>query len=130
MPLLGFPKSDGEIGGYNTALYDLSETQANLNTVQNYIIKCDITTGSYENSQLSNVIASVIPDVSPFSTIIYKPVLPIRCPINVKRIESITITLTSQDGDSVDFNTNGGQRDPERWSVLLSIEADELKLLH
>ena len=128
LPLLGFPAADGAIGEYTTASYDISNNQANLNTIQNYNIKCDITTGTYENSQLSNIIASVIPDTQPYSTIIYKPFYPIRCPINVKRIESITITLTSQTGEMVDMGTDGGLNEPEAFSVLLTIESDELRL--
>ena len=130
MPLLGFPASDGPIGGYPTASYDLSTNQANLNTIQNYNIQCDITTGTYVNSQLGNVIASVIPDVSSYSTIIYKPYFPLRCPINIKRIETITITITDQNGIEVDMGTNGGIYEPEAWSVLLTIESEDLKLSH
>ena len=79
MPLLGFPTEAGSIGDYDYPFYDLSPNEANLNTIQNYIIKCNVTTGSYENSQLGNVIASVTPDVFAWSTIIYRPYFPVRC---------------------------------------------------
>ena len=94
MDILGFSKH--QIGGLIAHGYIKSENQAQLNSLQNILVTCDITTGSYSNSQLSNIICAVTPNVSPYSTIIYTPVHPVRCPINITRIESMTITLTDQ----------------------------------
>ena len=48
--------------------------------------------------------------------------------IKYREIEQITITIVDQDGKPVDFGTNNGERPPQLWSVLLTIEPDELKL--
>ena len=85
-----------------------SVTKAALNPLQNILIKCDIVTGSYFNTTHSTIIAVVTPDVSPYSTIIYRPVHPIRLPINVKRIDQMTITLVDQDNKDIDLGSNGG----------------------
>ena len=120
MDILGFSKSN--IGGLISPGIVKSGYNAQLNAIQNILIKCDITTGSYSNSQLTNIISAIVPDVDSYSTIIYRPVHPVRCPINVQRIESITITLVDQDGKDLDLGTDGGILDPELWSVVLSIE--------
>ena len=130
MPLLGFPVGSGAIGNYSTANYEISVNQANLNSLQSIYVKCDIVTGSYDNSRGSNIIASIIPDVAPFSTITYRPYFPPRCEITSRDINQITITLTDQDGKDLDMNTNGGTQAPESFGVLVTIEEQELKLSH
>ena len=128
MPLLGFPSSTGNIGG--SSKYTLSTNQADLNSLQSIYIKCDCVTGSYEGSRVSNVLASVIPDTAPFGTIQYRPYFPTRNEITSRRLDQITISLTDQDGKDIDMNTNNGAQLPEAWGVLLTIEAEELKLSH
>ena len=124
MDVLGFSKH--QIGGLITPSYVKSQNQAQLNSLQNILVKCDITTGSYSNSQLSNIICAVTPNVSPYSTIIYTPVHPVRCPINIRRIENITITLTDQNGNDIDIGSDNGAQSPELWSVYLTIEPIEM----
>ena len=63
MPMLGFPASSGQIGGLIIASWIKSAVAAQLNAIQNILIKCDITTGSYTNSQMSNIISVVVPNV-------------------------------------------------------------------
>ena len=121
LDMLGFSKSN--IGGLISAGIIKSAYQAQLNAIQNILIKCDVTTGSYSNSQLTNIISAITPDVDSYSTIIYRPVHPVRCPINVRLIESITLTLVDQNNNDLDIGTNGGTQDPELWSVVLSIES-------
>jgi len=128
MPLLGFPKATGNISG--PAKYTISTNQANLNSLQSIFIKCDCVTGSYENNRVSNVLASVIPDVDPFGTIKFMPYFPTRNEITSRRIDQITITLTDQDGKDIDMNTNNGARAPEAFGVVLTIQEEELKLSH
>ena len=123
MDILGFSKH--QRGGLITPSYVKSQNQAQLNSLQNILVKCDITTGSYSNSQLSNIICAVTPNVSPYSTIIYTPVHPVRCPINIRRIENITITLTDH-GDNIDIGSDNGAQSPELWSVYLTIEPIEM----
>ena len=115
-----------QIGGLIAPSYVKSQNQAQLNSLQNILVKCDITTGSYSNSQLSNIICAVTPNVSPYSTIIYTPVHPVRCPINTTRIESMMFTLTDQDGDDIDIGSDTGTQSPELWSVYLTIKPIEM----
>ena len=129
-PLLGFPVGSGAIGNYSTSNYEISVNQANLNSVQSIYVKCDIVTGSYENSRTSNVLASIIPDVAPFSTITYRPYFPTRNEVTSRDINHIKISLTDQDDNDLDMNTNGGTQDPEAFGVLITIEEDQLKLSH
>ena len=129
MPLLGFPKTTGDIIGADKKQV-LSANQADLNSLQSIFIKCDCVTGSYENNRVSNVLASVIPDVLPFGTIKFAPYFPTRNEITSRRLEHITITLTDQDGKDIDMNTNNGAQDPEAFGVLLTIQEEELKLSH
>ena len=63
MTLLGFDisqkDSNSSIGNLPAAGSVKSLNQAQLNSLQNILIKCDAVTGSYLNTQESNVIASV-----------------------------------------------------------------------
>ena len=132
MPLLGFENIDfpqtGNIdhkyGPQSNADWNIftSATKASLNPLQNILIKCDIVNGSYFNTTHSTIIAVVTPDVLPYSTIIYSPVHPLRIPINIKRIDQMTITLVDQNNKDVDMGSNGGVDIPELFSVVLSIE--------
>ena len=48
MPILGYGNSTSDIGGYTTSFgYVQSTEQAHLNTLQEILIKCNITNGSF-----------------------------------------------------------------------------------
>ena len=127
MKMLGFDVSQGNlIGNYAVKSSLKSKNQAQLNSLQNILVRCDIVTGSYQNSQLSNIIACVTPDVASYSTIIYSPVHPLRLPINVDTIESMTITLVNQDGQEIDMGTDNGTLPAELFSVQLDISPVEM----
>ena len=85
--------------------------------------------GSYQNSQLSNIIACVTPDVASYSTIIFSPYHPLRSPVNVDSIESMTITLVDQDGKEIVMGTDNGTLSPELFSVQIDIEPVYFALL-
>ena len=131
MGILGFPASTGTIGNLSAAGYVEGTQQANLNSLQNILISSDITTGSYMNSLNSNIIASVIPDVTSYSTIIYKPYHPLRLPlINIAQIDQMTITLTDQNGVILDLGSNNGTQALEPFSILIDISTiDTVNLL-
>jgi len=127
MAILGFPASTETIGNLSAAGYVEGTQQANLNSLQNILISSDIATGSYMNSLNSNIIASVIPDVTSYSTIIYKPYHPLRLPlINIAQIDQMTITLTDQNGVILDLGTNNGNQAPEPFSILIDISPIEM----
>ena len=120
MIMLGFPNTD--FGAYATPGDIKGASRAYINSLQNILVKCDITTGSYFNSNFSNIIACITPDVLPYSTIIYNPIHPLRSKINVKRIDEITITLVDQDNNDIDMGSANGNQTPELFSIVLSIE--------
>lgn len=122
MEILGFPKSMGIIGNF---LYPggfvKGQKRANLNPIQSYLVQTNITTGNYLGSDSTSIIASVPINVSPFSTISYQPVHPVRTQINVQGIFELTVTLLDQLGNPVDMASNNGTVAPEHWSLVLSI---------
>ena len=122
MPMIGFPASCGVIGNLSTVSYVKSPLPATLNTIQQYLIQCDITNGSYNNANSTNIICAITPNVSPYSTIIYTPYHPIRVNVNVARIDQMTLTLVDQNNNPVDMGTSEGINQPELWSVVLAIE--------
>ena len=83
------------------------------------------------NSLNSNIIASVIPDVTSYSTIIYKPYHPLRLPlINIANIDQMTITLTYQNNNILDLGSNNGTQAAEPFSGLIDISTiDTINLL-
>ena len=121
MPMLGFTGTE-DMGGMIQAGWIKGNSPAQLNSLQNILIQCDITTGSYSNATISNIVAVVVPNVGSYSTIIYTPYFPIRCPVFVKKIDSITLTLYDQNGTLLDLGSNEGTQTPELWSILLTIE--------
>ena len=129
MKMLGFDASQATnlvIGMLSSAGSVKSLNQAQLNSLQNILIKCDAVTGSYMNTQESNVVACVTPNVSSYSTIFYSPYHPLRLPVNKHRIDQMTISLVDQDGNEVDLGTDNGTLTPELWSVVLDIEPIEM----
>ena len=98
MRILGF--EDGiEIGNFSGTINDLAFVEgtyrATLNPVQTILVKTNITQGcSYINSDISNVICGIVPDVAIQSTIICKPYIPIKCNINVKKYISVDYRIS------------------------------------
>jgi len=55
--LLGFPNDGEQIGGVTSAnLSVTSPQQAVLNNLQLILVKCNITSGSYLNSNMNNIV--------------------------------------------------------------------------
>ena len=120
MSILGFSKTDITLG---TGQYANSETRANLNSLQTILVSCDVVTDSYFNSQNSNILASIIPNVSPAGTIIFMPFHPIRCRLFPNQISQITFNLLNQEGVALNMNPTG--TNPELWSVTCMIEESD-----
>ena len=134
--LLGFTKEQSDetfsytIGNLLLKGNIKSAQQAQLNSLQNILITCDAITGSYENSQLADIIASVTPNTSPYSTIYYSPWHPLRLPLNINRISQMTFSLLNQDGEAIDMGTDNGNQPPELWSLCVDISpADMARIL-
>ena len=118
MPMLGF---NGNIIGTTAGTWIKSTNHAKLNSLQNILVKCDCVTGSYIDGKSSNLIAVITPDVASGSTIIFNPVNPLSVSIFKRRMDSITITLTDQNGVELDMGTDNGNDLPELFQVVLSI---------
>ena len=133
MTLLGFGTS-GQIG-YTTIVNPktalVTSTQpAKLDQLQLIYAKCNITNGSYFNSQGSNIICSIPINAAPNSQILFQPVHPTRNFIFVNRIDSFQIDLMDQNGNALDFTYGGRLTVPENWQMTISIdEYDVSKLL-
>lgn len=80
-------------------------------------VECNITTGAYSNARLSHVLYEFATSVPPGFIINIEPTNIIYLPIHTKSIENITIKLTDQDGDLIDFR---GER------VLIRLELKRL----
>ena len=118
-----YTQKEHNIIGSTTSVIESGNNITQLNALQNILIKCDIASGVYSNSQTSDVIACVTPDVKVGSTIIFRPIHPIRCSVETtRRIDTITITLVDQDWKDIDIGTQGGTKIAELWSVLITIE--------
>ena len=126
MPILGF--TDGQFGGVSAGGSVESTQQAELNTLTQILVSCNITNGSYLNDQFTNVIAGIPINVAPYSSIPYAPIHPTRNNIFKNRIDTLTITLSSQDLLDLDF-TKENTSPPEKWNLTLTIEDVEMARL-
>ena len=73
MSIIGYPANSGILGPvlHNNDFYEGNKAQ--LNNIQNVYLFCFFFgNGSHENAQSKNILASLTPDVSPFSTIMYR----------------------------------------------------------
>ena len=130
MNILGFNTS-GSIGGFLTTTgYVETSRSAMLNKLQLILIKCNITNGSYLNSDQSSIVAGVPISVStPYSQIQEKFIHPTRNNIFVNRIDNLQIDLLDQDGNALDM-TKGGTTPTENWNIIIDIsEYDSKNLL-
>lgn len=125
---LGFPMSTGVIGPYFEAgtQYSLGN-HADLNTTSSLYINCDICSGSYTKGSTSSVVASILINSLPFTTIDFEPLNPVRIDISRYDINSITFTLLNQDLKPVDMNSNNGTQKYEPWSCVIEIDEFDTK---
>ena len=115
--------------GFGGAVSDTSvvngDSVCNLDTLQSIMVRCSICNGTYFNSQSSSdVIANIPINVSTFSQLQYEPNNPIKCSVrdSVKRIDSLTITLCSQDNDELDF-TQMNSISRQTWNLVICLKS-------
>jgi hypothetical protein len=125
MSLIGYTASDGVLGPVQYVNDFYEGSKAKLNNVLNIYIKASFVNGSYMNSTNSNILASVTPDVEPFSTIMYRPQYPIFVPISDPSLSNITFQLVDQNNNPINVGVIDGSTDtPELWSARICIKED------
>lgn len=73
---------------------------ARVNSIR---ILCNITTGTFDNGYNAHILHEFFPQVPPGYKIVEAPTNIIYLPINVERINNITLTLSDQDNRLIDF---------------------------
>jgi hypothetical protein len=127
MQILGYVPSDGILGPVAHVNDYVEGMNARLDNVQNVLVLASFVSGSYQNAQAKNVLASVTPDVSPYSVIMYRPNMPIWVPVSQDVLETITFQLVDQDSNPINMGIHEESDKPERWSARIVI-VDETKI--
>lgn len=97
-PLLGF-----NLGLLAPHVFHVSSLPVNIVKVNSIHISCNIITGSYLNDKLVNTLYEFSPNVAPGFRMIEVPRNVIYLPLNVRRITSLLLTITDQDGELINF---------------------------
>lgn len=80
-----------------------SDAPVNIIKVNSILIGCNIVHGSYKNGKNEHTLHSFYPSVEPGFKIIESPTNVVYLPVNVRRLDNITLSLRDQDGDAIDF---------------------------
>lgn len=125
LKLLGFD-NQSYIGPIDTAGdYFESDNKATLNNLTNILVNCNIIHGSFLNSKQGNVLASIMPDVEPYSMIQYRPNFLLKVPLTTHNISQLVVNLTDQNGNSISFMPDQNGINYEKWHVRLIIEEEK-----
>ena len=77
----------------------ISDKIANILSVNNILVQCDIISGSSINGKPAPVIFNTSPNVMIGHKIVAEPVIPIYLPVTVDRIHEVNVWVTDQDND-------------------------------
>ena len=80
-----------------------SDAPVNIINVNTIKIRCNIVQGSYQNGENDHTLHSFYPTVEPGFKIVETPSNVIYLPINVQRIDNITLSVVDQNGETVNF---------------------------
>ena len=97
--ILGF---DSRIVGGNEKYFP-GDHIVNILTVNTVFINCDLINNSYNNGVLAPVIYSFFPNVAPGYKIVRNVENPIYLPVNKTQINNITVWLTDQSNNPLNF---------------------------
>lgn len=97
--LLGFTE-DKLLEAYKKHTSDAPVDIIKVNTIR---IRCNIVQGSYKNGENEHTLHSFYPTVEPGFKIVETPANVIYLPVNVHRINNITLSIVDQDGDVINF---------------------------
>ena len=97
--VLGFKSGTGY---YGPKTY-ISDKIANILSVNNILVQCDIISGSSINGKPAPVIFNTSPNVMIGHKIVAKPFIPIYLPVTVDRIHELHVWVTDQDNELVNL---------------------------
>lgn len=81
----------------------ISDTPVNIIKVNTIAIRCNIVQDSYLDGENQHILHSFYPTVEPGFKIVETPANVIYLPVNVQRVDNITLTVIDQAGDIVNF---------------------------
>ena len=123
MQILGYQSSFGVIGPVAHVNDFYEGDNALLNNVQNLYVLASFVAGSYQNGQAKNLLCSITPDVSPYSTILYRPQVPIYVPVATTILDTITFQLVDQNNNILNLGVHDPTTDkPEKFSMRIVIK--------
>lgn len=105
---LNHSRSIGSLLGFSERVLEpnvkhVSDQPVNIIKVNAICVECNIITGSYINNKQVHTLHEFSPGVAPGYKIVEVPANVIYLPVNVKRLSSITLKVTDQDGNLVNF---------------------------
>ena len=98
--LLGFDKEDYLFVGPGEWT---SPNIANIQSVNNILVQCDIISGSSINGKPAPVIFNYSPNVAAGNKIVAEPVVPIYLPVTLDHIHELNVWVTDQDNELLDL---------------------------
>lgn len=98
-PLLGFTKHRV----LEKMVVHQSDELVRIHNVNTVAVNCNLAIGSYRNGEPGHTIYEFSPTVPPGYKLVQEPSPVIYFPVTGERIDNITLTLTDQDNNIVDF---------------------------
>lgn len=100
--------SIGELLGFSSKKLEankkhVSDKTVNIIKVNVIRVECNIVKGSYDNGRESHLLYEFFPDVEAGYKLIQVPSPIVYLPLNVQRVDNITVSLRDQDGDLINF---------------------------
>ncbi len=100
--------SIGKLLGFNKKVLEankryVSENPIDIFKVNSICIECNLVTNSYNNGKLVHIIHMFYPTSPPGHKIVEKPTNVIYLPISMRYINEITLKITDQDGNLINF---------------------------
>lgn len=100
--LLGFDAKMYENQSNTKRIY-VSENLVDIMPINSVYVNCDLINNSYVNGKHSTAIYSFFPNVAPGAKIVEKAINLVFLPINRTIISSVTVWLSDQDGNRINF---------------------------
>ena len=125
MQILGYESSDGVLGPVQYINDFYEGDKAILNNIQNVYLMASFINGGYVNGQSKNILASVTPDVAPYSTILYRVQNPMRVPVCQPLLDNISFQLVDQNYRPIIMGIVNTGDIPELWSARIIIAEDK-----